>query len=129
MIAGTSHYGKLWHKWFYEKYGAYPKVQKAPKESYTKEALIHPEAEAGDMQVTLKGGPESGPSIKSMRRATAAVLERAASAQSAAAGQGGGNTTVTVMAPTTANSTTTNQNINPNPLMSNNPRTAMGVNY
>ena len=129
MIAGTSHYGKLWHKWFYEKYGAYPKVQKAPKESYTKEALIHPEAEAGDMQVTLKGGPESGPSIKSMRRATAAVLERAASAKSADAGQRGGDTNVTVMAPTTANSTTTNQNINPNPLMSNNPRTAMGVNY
>ena len=42
---------------------------------------------------------------------------------------GGGDTNVTVVAPTTANSTTTNQNINPNPLMSNNPRTAMGVGY
>ena len=42
---------------------------------------------------------------------------------------GGGDTNVTVVAPTTANSTTTTQNINPNPLMSQNPRSAIGVGY
>ena len=62
-------------------------------------------------------------------QAKTGVLEQGAQTAAQAASGGGGDTNVTVVAPTTANSTVTNQNINPNPLMSQNPRTAMGVGY
>ena len=60
---------------------------------------------------------------------TAALNEMQKYRDAARTSAQGGDTNVTVVAPTTANSTTTTQNINPNPLMSQNPRSAIGVGY